>query len=478
MPVAEKYRNVKTGVLANGDPIFSSGEGPAPKSTAPTPYTSASPSAPTAIAADSMSNPTKPYTVPGQAPTTPPDYYSKILASVPTISSIVAEKSPAEIAAENSQSTIRTRMMGVLDKLSGKTAAQQEAEAKAGLPDLQKNLTDVTSQIVALQNEAKAIPLEIQNESEGRGRTAAGVASLEAGRLRDNAIKALGLSSIAATLQGNIALAEQTVARTVAAEFDPLQLELDYLKQFYSFNRDALADADKDQAEKINGKLQERQEALDVAKADRTTVINNANAAAKNGAPAAIVSQALGLDLPAAMKLLSPYMPDPSQTGFTLSAGQKRYDAKGNLIAAAPEKAPVVKPLNGYKFTQGQTSQLLAGGFSIDDIASLQTDIATFGIDQTIEGLPVDQQDLIRRSLAGSDPVTDLAANKQFLNVDYLAGLFTDDELKTAAAAAGFRHWYTNWESEKQAYLKHLMDTVTQYRTAGQTDQQILASMQ
>lgn len=326
-----RISSVNANMASAGTP---SSTGMASSGIKPSPYVIPSAPTPGAIPADSLSSPAQPLTMPAYAPASS-DYYKSLLASIPTSESITSTLSPDQLAARSTQKTIAAKMQDYLASLSTKSSAQSAAEAAAGLPDLTAQLTDVTSKIKTLQNEAAAIPLEDQNNSEGREITTAGLAPIEAGRLRENAIQALGLSSIAATLQGNITLAQSEADRAVAAEFDPIQSQLDYLKDIYSINADQLSEADKDQAVAIQAKLQDRQEQIDNAKQEKQSVIAYVNSAVQNGAPASVAAQALKSDSASAIQLLAPYMKAKSDA-FTLSKGQARYDANGKLIASVP----------------------------------------------------------------------------------------------------------------------------------------------
>lgn len=288
---------------------------------------------PIVYSADALSNPSTLFKNPNP-PLTP--NYSAMISSVPTIESIAGAKSADQLKAETDKGSLETQVLDVLKGIGTKSAFTATQEQNAGVPDLEKNLNDVNAQISVLQNEAKAIPLQIQNDSTGRGRTDAGVAPLEADALRTNAIKALTLSSIAETYRGNLATATAQVERAVAAEFDPKQAELDYLKAALQINAGHMSDADREQATVISAKLQERQDVLDKQKSDKETTLKTVLVAAQNHAPAALLSTASTQDPITAAVTLQKYL--QQKEDFTLSAGQKRYDAEGNLIAAG---APV-----------------------------------------------------------------------------------------------------------------------------------------
>lgn len=90
--------------------------------------------------------------------------------------------------------------------INAKSQVQREAEAR---------LNNVSAQLQALNAEATAIPIQMQQDSEGRGRTAAGIAPLQADQLRANALKALPLQAQAAVLQAEVQNAQ---GNTKAAE--------------------------------------------------------------------------------------------------------------------------------------------------------------------------------------------------------------------------------------------------------------------
>lgn len=318
--------------------------------------------APITYNVDSTNTPSTLYTTP--TPPTTPNYQS-ILASVPTVDSITTAQSPEQIAAAAEKKTLQTRILDVLKGIGGQSAAEATAEQNAGIPDLQKNLTDVEAQIKVLQNEANAIPLQIQQDSTGRGRTTEGIAPIQADRLRENAIKALTLSSIAEVYRGNLSTAQSQVDRAIKAEFDPKQAELDYLKAALDLNSSNMSDADKKQSVAIQAKLQDRQDELDKAKSDRDTTLKAVLTAAGNGAPAALLSQVQSMGPVEAVAALKDYL-QPKQDPFTLAAGQSRYDANGKLIASVPAKDAITYDANGNPIVapHGTAAQFLNAGFA------------------------------------------------------------------------------------------------------------------
>lgn len=115
---------------------------------------------------------------------------------------------------------------------------------------------------------------------------------------------------------------------------------------------------------------------------------------------------------------------------------------------------------------------LLGSGLSQPEVNAIEKDVNEFGLSKVLEGISDTKQKEALQKAYGQT-----AEEKKFLSKDYLAGLFTEDQLKTAAKAAGFRGVLTNWESEKEKYLTSLETSINQYRLAGYTDKEILALM-
>ena len=297
-------------------------------------------SAPSAITPDSLSNTETPATLPQQPGE--PDYTGS-MASIPSLDSLTT--TGTKTATETKQDDLASRLEQAYAKLSGKAPAQAAAEQAAGLPAFQTQLTDISGQIQALQKEALAIPLQIQQDATGRGVTAGGVAPIQASRLRENAIKSLSLSAIAQTLQGNIALAQQQATKAVDAEFAPAQAQLEYLGKALQLNSEALSREDKKKADQLQIKLQERQRLLDQQKEDRHIIIGWAAEASKNGASSYLINQALQQNDPReALGILAGHFQDPNAKAQALAdldyrrAQIKAVNADTNLTYAQTEK--------------------------------------------------------------------------------------------------------------------------------------------
>lgn len=204
-----------------------------------------------------------------------------------------------------------TGMGGTVDSsgnvdTSGALSLQKEQQAKnlgfKSYSDLSGQLRQVNSQITALKNEADVgIPLQLQQDATGRGITAAGLAPIQAGKLRENAIKASSLASIAAILQGDITTANDAASKAVDDAFIPLKAALSYQKQQYDMNQDTLKREDSKASLLLQAQLADREASIkrqeDNAKAGQALIASMV--AANRGNPGATLaaSNAAKLDM-------------------------------------------------------------------------------------------------------------------------------------------------------------------------------------
>lgn len=232
---------------------------------------------------------------------------------------------------------IQSEILKSLEGLGGERQRQEELEQEAGLTQQREQLQGIISQLTGLSREAQAIPLQVQQESIGRGRTAGGVAPLQTARLRENAIKALGLSAIGATLQGNISLAQQNIQNALDAEFEPERQRLQQLQQIYLFNRDTLEREDSKRTKQLGRLLDERSRILGERELERQKVGQITIDATQRGMDVQVLSQIQEANTPEEALLIAAeagvYLPDAPQNTF-----ETRLDANGNLVQF--EKSP------------------------------------------------------------------------------------------------------------------------------------------
>lgn len=258
-------------------------------------------------------------------------------------------------APEIQANDLTARLQAINDQLTGQSAFRSTQEAKQGLSEMLKTQTDLSARLKGLQNEALSIPLQFQQGAEGRGITTGGLAPIQTGALRENAIKALSVSSMLEASRGNITLANDLVDRAVNAQYAPLLEEqkaklanLDLILKSPAYS---LADKNRANAQKVLEEAKKTQ--LEQAQKDKDEILKtiaipasqNATNFVSDGTPA---HATLALTLDAISKAKTPQealqiatangLTTKKEAGFELSPGQRRFDAKGNLIASVPEK--------------------------------------------------------------------------------------------------------------------------------------------
>lgn len=236
------------------------------------------------ITTDSLS-PSTPLNVPPSS--SPTDLGPTIDSNLETL--LAAFNAPSK--EETTSNDLQTQILESLGTLGTEKTRQAELEKEAGLGGQRTELQNVINQLQTLSKQRAAIPLEIQQESEGRARTATGVAPIETARTRENTIKALGLAAIGQTLQGNIALAESNIQSALDAEFEPERTKLATLQQLYVFNKDTLERVDKKRADALNIFLDERSRLLGIAEADKKEIYDIGKTALNYGADSGTVQK-------------------------------------------------------------------------------------------------------------------------------------------------------------------------------------------
>lgn len=192
---------------------------------------------------------------------------------------------------------------------------------------------------------------------------------------------------------------------------------------------------------------------------------------------------------------------------FTLSAGQRRYDSAGNLVAEGQDKPTILKEgdvivdadgnvvrkipktykpgtgsedsFGGFSNTDEQT--LLGGGWSQQDIGVLAAGVAEYGLQEVIKNEraagATESEIAALQSVYGQE-----ASVPEFLTKDYFRSTFSGSGLEEAAAAAGFGDmgeglWNLK-DVDTEAYLNSLESSIQAYRKAGYNDKEILEMMQ
>lgn len=224
----------------------------------------------------------------GSAPMELPPTQSENLASFDLESTLAGFNAPAPEVQKGTD--IQNSITSLMGELGGEAGRQAQLEDQAGLGQQQTELQSVINQLQGLTKEQMALPLQVAEEFTGRASVRQQTGITES-RMRQNTIKALGLSAIGQTLQGNIQLAQANIARALEVEFAPKRQELEVLKQQYLFNKDALERVDKKRADNLNIMLGERDRLLRIEETDRNEVYNIGLTARQFGADTATVQK-------------------------------------------------------------------------------------------------------------------------------------------------------------------------------------------
>lgn len=166
-------------------------------------------------------------------------------------------------------------------------------------------------------------------------------------------------------------------------------------------------------------------------------------------------------------------------TTFTLSEGQARYDAEGNIIAS---RAKTYAPKDSTTRTADYNKTLLGGGWSGAQIDALEAGIEEYGLQEVIaqekaNGATPAQIKALEQAYKVED------SGEQFLTQDYFKGLMSPQQLEQAAADAGYiaggnDYIPFNEGPDTEGYLASLETMINAYREAGYTDKEILKMMQ
>lgn len=282
---------------------------------------------------------TQPVNLPTYQPPQTPDI-SSIDTQAQNFANSQMPSQPTAAEAENA--SLKSKFLTAYEKITGKPAAQLAEEQKAGLPQFQQQLNDINGQIKQFQVQQ----LKNQEQALNSGTTLSQAAG-EAQRIaRSDAIHAMSLAAISQTLQGNIALAQQTADKAVEAQFGPVQDQLDYLGKAIDMNYQDLSREDKKKADQQKLALDERQRLLDEQKANKTSVQNIAMEAANNYADASTINNILKTtDVNSAIIAAGKFLVDPAKTLAEQKTRMEIEKLKQDIANGEPitgEFAPVI----------------------------------------------------------------------------------------------------------------------------------------
>lgn len=237
------------------------------------------------ISVSGLTTPQEPLKVnqPGQTPIFPVASLIGDIAAQPT-------EPLKPTATEGQAQDFTTRLQELNNQYLGQSTYRTEQEASQGIPELKKGQSDLSARLKALQNEALAIPLQLQQEAQGRGITAGGLQPHQTAALRNNAIQALSVNSLLEASNGNLTTALDMVDRAVSQRFDPIKEEIDATTKNLELilNSPQYTLEQKNRAQAQLDQQNAKAEALALAKDDQKQIYDLAVKAASSGADQAV----------------------------------------------------------------------------------------------------------------------------------------------------------------------------------------------
>lgn len=209
------------------------------------------------------------------APQTPLPDYSKITVSTPPI-----QNTPQQDTLEAERTGLINDVSTAITKTGQRSARKAELEAAAGVPVLNTQLNELNTLIRNTQAEA----FKATQKSEDRLAPTFAIQGEQAQIERQRAVKVYGWAAAAEAIQGNIALAQDNIERALAAEFDPLEKEIEAKKFLLDINKDNFSTEEKRRAEAAAAQLDKDKEAAAAAREARKQVLDIMLTAAQYGA--------------------------------------------------------------------------------------------------------------------------------------------------------------------------------------------------
>lgn len=288
------------------------------------------------------------------APATPIAYTTPAPTPIPNISTLDTSVTPTPASPDIDEANSLTSQLADLNtSLEGESTDETADEATLGVPALQATQNDLSAQLTGLQNEAAAIPNQLQLDATGRGITADGLAPMQTARLRTNSIAALGVSTLLAASKGQIANAQSQAQQMVAAKYDPIQEQITAATANLKLiqNSPEYSAEEKAQAAAQLQTQNEKQAQLDQAKTNYSDVQNIAITAAQNGAPATLLKEIQGAaDGASAASIAGGYGVAPTKTTTSVQS------VNGRKLLIDDQTGVTIKDLGADTTSTGSTA--------------------------------------------------------------------------------------------------------------------------
>ena len=250
---------------------------------------------------------------------------------------------------------------GLNEDLAGRADFEAEKREEFGVTQLTTTFNDLLSQQQGLNlksqdlaNQLNFVEAQLQQESEGRGRTVGGVAPIAAGRRRGIALEQASVASQSLVVQGSLAAVQGSLANArilvqeaVDVKYGALlQEKSDAIESLELLNLSGVLDREETQrAEEAIRRENAEIRQIEEDKLNQADIWNIAVEAApilgKLEGGASILQEIQNAPTPEAAFQIAfdnGVFAQPAGEAFTLGQGQVRFDAQGNVIAQVAPK--------------------------------------------------------------------------------------------------------------------------------------------
>lgn len=319
----------------------------------------------TPITSDSMKN-TTPVPL-----STPKDNTSSYLSSINQVAADLATQNTLaqqEFDRLNKEAKTQSSEIASLQSLLGEKSTDRNLTYETqGVNKLYNQLADLDAQATGLANEAKAIPIQIQNEFKGTGATDAGVAPIQSARLRDNALKALSLGQQAAIASAQYDKAKNYADQIIEAKYDKIQADINAkLTNLSALKEFDLTPAQEKARQAREEKLNAEKAANEEKKKNESDVQNLVITAASQNAPSTLVAKAkLAKNGAEAASILGMYAGDYWGTKAKIAQYNKTV---AETAATYGGGASGIGTVPGKSVAQSWLAQFNSGAMSLEDI--------------------------------------------------------------------------------------------------------------
>lgn len=256
--------------------------------------------------------------------TTQPDsLVAGVNGSLGSLDAFMKALQPQETALDQTQNTIISRINDLLPQTAGRQQALAQEQQNQGIPDLQKQLTDLNNQInignaaytkLAVDAEAKKAALEANSRGLTTNLLTGQQGAVERQAATERAVKAAELGMLAARAQavsGNINTAIKLSEQAIEARFAPIEDELKIRQAQLEAIQPLLTKQEKQQALRQQLVIDERNRMLPEQKANEKAINEMVINASAQGAPSDVVNAAAEAQTPLeASKILGKYSGD------------------------------------------------------------------------------------------------------------------------------------------------------------------------